>query len=235
LSDLLVIDSVIGGYGGGDILTGASLRVSGPEIVVIVGPNGAGKSTLMKAIFGLVQIRGGAIWLLGENITNRRPDLIAKAGLAYVPQERNVFPSLTVDENLDMGAYLNPDGASAQKDRIYAIFPQLAPRKSQRAGSLSGGERQMLAMGRALMVDPKLLLLDEPTAALAPKLVDETLDKINEIKALGVGVLMVEQNATQALARADRGIVMVMGKVRLEDDAQTLLARPDLGELFLGG
>jgi len=235
LSDLLVIDSVIGGYGGGDILTGASLRVSGPEIVVIVGPNGAGKSTLMKAIFGLVQIRGGAIWLLGENITNRRPDLIAKTGLAYVPQERNVFPSLTVDENLDMGAYLNPDGASAQKDRIYAIFPQLAPRKSQRAGSLSGGERQMLAMGRALMVDPKLLLLDEPTAALAPKLVDETLDKINEIKALGVGVLMVEQNAKQALARADRGIVMVMGKVRLEDDAQTLLARPDLGELFLGG
>jgi branched-chain amino acid transport system ATP-binding protein len=235
LSDLLVIDSVIGGYGGGDILTGASLRVSGPEIVVIVGPNGAGKSTLMKAIFGLVQIRGGAIWLLGENITNRRPDLIAKAGLAYVPQERNVFPSLTVDENLDMGAYLNPDGASAQKDRIYAIFPQLAPRKSQRAGSLSGGERQMLAMGRALMVDPKLLLLDEPTAALAPKLVDETLDKINEIKALGVGVLMVEQNAKPALARADRGIVMVMGKVRLEDDAQTLLARPDLGELFLGG
>jgi branched-chain amino acid transport system ATP-binding protein len=140
---------------------------------------------------------------------------------------------LTVDENLDMGGYLKP--SAAQKDRIYAIFPQLAPRKAQRAGSLSGGERQMLAMGRALMIEPKLLLLDEPTAALAPKLVDETLDKIAEIKSLGVGVLMVEQNAKQALARADRGIVMVMGKVRIEDDAENLLSRPDLPELFLGG
>ncbi len=232
--DLLVIDNVHGGYGGADILTGASLRVSGPEIVVIVGPNGAGKSTLMKSIFGLVQIRGGTISALGHDITNKRTDLIAKAGLAYVPQERNVFPSLTVDENLDMGGYLN-SATSAQKDRIYAIFPQLANRKTQRAGSLSGGERQMLAMGRALMIEPKLLLLDEPTAALAPKLVDETLDKIGEIKALGVGVLMVEQNAKQALARADRGIVMVMGKVRMEDDAANLLARPDLPELFLGG
>jgi branched-chain amino acid transport system ATP-binding protein len=233
-ADLLVIDNVHGGYDGADILTGATLRVSGPEIVVIVGPNGAGKSTLMKSIVGLVQVRAGTISALGENITNRRTDLIAKAGLAYVPQERNVFPSLTVDENLDMGAYLKP-ASSAQKDRIYAIFPQLAPRKTQRAGSLSGGERQMLAMGRALMIEPKLLLLDEPTAALAPKLVDETLDKIAEIKALGVGVLLVEQNAKQALARADRGIVMVMGKVRMEDDAQNLLARPDLPELFLGG
>jgi branched-chain amino acid transport system ATP-binding protein len=234
MSDLLVIDNVHGGYSGADILTGASLRVSGPEIVVIIGPNGAGKSTLMKSIVGLVQIRGGSITALGEDITNRRTDLIAKAGLAYVPQERNVFPSLTVDENLDMGAYLK-SAASAQKDRIYAIFPQLSPRKAQRAGSLSGGERQMLAMGRALMIEPKLLLLDEPTAALAPKLVDETLDKISEIKSLGVGVLMVEQNAKQALAHADRGIVMVMGKVRMEDDAASLLERPDLGELFLGG
>jgi branched-chain amino acid transport system ATP-binding protein len=231
--ELLVIDNVHGGYGGADILTGATLRVSGPEIVVIIGPNGAGKSTLMKSIVGLVRIRGGSITALGEDITNRRTDLIAKGGLAYVPQERNVFPSLTVDENLDMGGYLKP--SAAQKDRIYAIFPQLAPRKTQRAGSLSGGERQMLAMGRALMIEPKLLLLDEPTAALAPKLVDETLDKIAEIKSLGVGVLMVEQNAKQALARADRGIVMVMGKVRMEDDAENLLSRPDLPELFLGG
>lgn len=232
--DLLVIDNVHGGYGGADILTGATLRVNGPEVVVIVGPNGAGKSTLMKSVFGLVQIRAGSITALGQDITNLRTDLIAKAGIAYVPQERNVFPSLTVDENLDMGAYLKKSDV-AHKDRIYAIFPQLGTRKSQRAGSLSGGERQMLAMGRALMIEPKLLLLDEPTAALSPKLVDETLDKIIEIKSLGVGVLMVEQNAKQALARADRGIVMVMGKVRMEDDAENLLDRPDLAELFLGG
>jgi branched-chain amino acid transport system ATP-binding protein len=232
-TDLLVIDNIYGGYGGADILTGATLRMSAAEIVVIVGPNGAGKSTLMKSVFGLVHIRTGSVTALGREITNQRADLIAQAGLAYVPQERNVFPSLTVDENLDMGAYLKRDGA-AHKERIYSIFPQLKPRTGQRAGSLSGGERQMLAMGRALMVEPKLLLLDEPTAALAPKLVDETLDKIAEIKALGVGVLMVEQNAKQALARADRGIVMVMGRVRMEDDAQNLLARRDLAELFLG-
>ena len=233
-TDLLVIDNVYGGYGGADILTGATMRVHGPEIVVIIGPNGAGKSTLMKSIFGLVHLRTGSITALGHEITNLRTDLIAQAGLAFVPQERNVFPSLTVDENLDMGAYLKSSDA-ANKERIYSIFPQLKPRKGQRAGSLSGGERQMLAMGRALMIEPKLLLLDEPTAALAPRLVDETLDKIGEIKSLGVGVLMVEQNAKQALARADRGIVMVMGKVRLEDDAKNLLARPDLPELFLGG
>lgn len=234
MSDLLTIENVHGGYGAADILTGATLKVGRPEIVVIVGPNGAGKSTLMKAIFGLVRVHTGAITALGEDITNRRTDLIARAGLAYVPQERNVFPSLTVDENLDMGAYLTSKDR-ARKDRVYAIFPQLHPRKGQRAGSLSGGERQMLAMGRALMIDPKMLLLDEPTAALSPKLVDETLDKIHEIKALGVGVLMVEQNAKQALARADRGIVMVMGKVRAEDDARTLLLRRDIAELFLGG
>jgi branched-chain amino acid transport system ATP-binding protein len=233
MSDLLVIDNVHGGYGAADILTGASLRVSGPEIVVIIGPNGAGKSTLMKSIVGLVQIRGGSITALGEDITNRRTDLIAKAGLAYVPQERNVFPSLTVDENLDMGAYLKrPD--AAHKDRIYSIFPQLKPRKTQRAGSLSGGERQMLAMGRALMIEPKLLLLDEPTAALAPKLVDETLDKIAEIKALGVGVLMVEQNAKQALGIADRAYVLVDGENRHEGTGAELLADREVARLFLG-
>jgi branched-chain amino acid transport system ATP-binding protein len=235
VSDLLRIDELCGGYGNGaDILNGATLRVGGPEIVVIVGPNGAGKSTLMKAVFGLVQIRAGTITAFGEEITHRRTDLIARHGLAYVPQERNVFPSLTVDENLDMGAYLATD-SGAHKERVYTLFPQLKPRQGQRAGSLSGGERQMLAMGRALMTDPKLLLLDEPTAALSPKLVDETLAKVGEIKSLGVGVLMVEQNAKQALSHADRGIVMVMGKVRAEDDAKTLLLRRDIAELFLGG
>lgn len=233
MSDLLAIEAVHGGYGGADILNGASLRIAGPEIVVIIGPNGAGKSTLMKAIFGLVRIREGRISVAGEDITNRRTDLIARHGLAYVPQERNVFPSLTVDENLDMGAYLRGD--TGRKDQIYAIFPHLRPRRTQRAGSLSGGERQMLAMGRALMIDPRLLLLDEPTAALAPKLVEETFEKIREIKSLGIGVLMVEQNAKPALRRADRGIVMVMGRVRLEDDAHNLLDRADVADLFLGG
>lgn len=234
MSDLLTIEAVHGGYGAADILNGADLRIAGPEIVVVIGPNGAGKSTLMKAIFGLIQVRTGRIRVNGEDITNLRADLIAERGLAYVPQERNVFPSLTVDENLDMGAYLKRDDGTRKQD-IYEIFPQLRLRHAQRAGSLSGGERQMLAMGRALMVEPKLLLLDEPTAALAPKLVDETLDKIAEIRSLGIGVLMVEQNAKAALRRADRGVVMVMGRVRLEDTAQNLGARTDIADLFLGG
>lgn len=234
MSDLLTIEAVYGGYGAADVLNGADLRIAGPEIVVVIGPNGAGKSTLMKAIFGLIQVRTGRIRVNGEDITNLRADLIAERGLAYVPQERNVFPSLTVDENLDMGAYLKRDDGTRKQD-IYAIFPQLRSRNAQRAGSLSGGERQMLAMGRALMVKPKLLLLDEPTAALAPKLVDETLDKIAEIRSLGIGILMVEQNAKAALRRADRGVVMVLGRVRLEDTAHNLGARTDIADLFLGG
>lgn len=233
MSDLLAIEAVHGGYETADILNGADLRISGPEIVVIIGPNGAGKSTLMKAVFGLVRVRVGNIRFNGEDITNMRADLVAERGLAYVPQERNVFPSLTVDENLDMGAYLKRDDGT-RKTAIYEIFPQLRPRRAQRAGSLSGGERQMLAMGRALMIEPKLLLLDEPTAALAPRLVDETLEKIVEIRSLGIGVLMVEQNAKAALRRADRGVVMVMGRVRLEDEAHNLLARTDIADLFLG-
>ena len=234
MSDLLTIEAVYGGYGAADVLNGADLRIAGPEIVVVIGPNGAGKSTLMKAIFGLIQVRTGRIRVNGEDITNLRADLIAERGLAYVPQERNVFPSLTVDENLDMGAYLKRDDGTRKQD-IYAIFPQLRSRNAQRAGSLSGGDRQMLAMGRALMVKPKLLLLDEPTAALAPKLVDETLDKIAEIRSLGIGILMVEQNAKAALRRADRGVVMVLGRVRLEDTAHNLGARTDIADLFLGG
>ncbi|HSH49249.1 MAG TPA: ABC transporter ATP-binding protein [Halomonas sp.] len=235
MSTLLEARDLYGGYGGNDILKGVSLRVEADEVVVIVGPNGAGKSTAMKAIFGLLRIRQGQVLYRGEDITNARPEQMVRRGVAYVPQEHNIFPSLSVQENLEMGAYLMKGDLKPRLERIYQLFPRLAERKRQPTGQMSGGERQMVAMGRALMIDPRLLMLDEPTAGLSPKLIDETFVQIQKINAAGIGVLMVEQNAKQALAIASRGYVLATGANRHEDSGAALLADPHVAEMFLGG
>lgn len=233
---LLEATDIHGGYGGEiDILKGVNLRVGPDEIVVIVGPNGAGKSTAMKAVFGLIKIRQGHVRLMGEDITHAKPEQMVRRGVAYVPQEKNVFPSLTVQENLEMGGFLMEGSLSERLAFIYEIFPRLRERRKQPAGLMSGGERQMVAMGRALMIQPRLLMLDEPTAGLSPKLIDETFERIKEIQALGIGVLMVEQNAKKALAIADRGYVLTTGSNRYEDTGPNLLANREVAELFLGG
>lgn len=232
---LLEVSAVRGGYGGVDILNGVDLSVKDREIVVIVGPNGAGKSTAMKAVIGLVKVREGHIRFDGQDITGRRPDEVARLRVCYVPQEKNVFPTLTVHENLEMGAFLRDDDYSRQLDMVYEIFPPLVEKRKQAAGSLSGGQRQMVAMGRALMLNPRLLLLDEPTAGLSPLFTDLIFDKVREINATGVAILMVEQNAKDALALADRGYVLAMGRNRYEDTGPNLLANREVAEMFLGG
>ncbi len=232
---LLEANTVYGGYGGADILKGATVHVDKDEIVVIVGPNGAGKSTLMKAVFGLLHVREGEVLYKGEAITNGKPEQMVRRGIAYVPQEKNVFPSLTVEENLEMGAYLIRGDIRPRKEKVYEVFPKLRERRRQQAGLMSGGERQMVAMGRALMIDPELLMLDEPTAGLSPRLIDETFERIIRIRKLGIGVLMVEQNAKQALAIADRGYVLATGANRFEDTGPNLLANREVAEMFLGG
>jgi branched-chain amino acid transport system ATP-binding protein len=232
---LLEAERVCGGYGGGDILNSVDLAVDDGQIVVVIGPNGAGKSTAMKAIFGLVRVRAGRVRFAGEDITNARPDQLVPKGMSYVPQERNVFPGLTVQENLDMGAYIRADDCSGELERVFEIFPLLEERRRQPAGQMSGGERQMVAIGRALMVKPRLLLLDEPTAGLSPKFADLIFERILAINALGIGVLMVEQNARKALAFAHRGYVLVGGANRHDDTGPSLLAKPEVAEMFLGG
>ncbi len=232
---LLEAHGLRGGYGGVDILQGVELRVAPGELVVIVGPNGAGKSTAMKAIFGLVRLRAGRVVFDQREITGLPPERLVPLGLAYVPQERNVFPSLTVEENLEMGAYVRRDDIRPDMERVFALFPVLAERRRQRAGTMSGGERQMVAIGRALMTRPRLLLLDEPTAGLSPRYVDLLLERIRAINREGVAILMVEQNAKKALAMADRGVVLVGGANRFEDAGPAVLAHPDIAEMFLGG
>ena len=232
---LLLAEDVTGGYGDTDILHGVSMGMDAGEVVAIVGPNGAGKSTAMKAVFGLVHVREGRVRFDGEDITNRQPDRIVARGMCYVPQEKNVFPSLSVNENLEMGAFIRRDDFSAQIERVYELFPPLKERRKQPAGTLSGGQRQMVAIGRALMLDPKLLLLDEPTAGLSPKFIDLIFERVREINDQGVGILMVEQNAKQALAMADRGYVLVLGRNRHEDTGTNLLNDPEIAEMFLGG
>lgn len=232
---LLDASGLYGGYGEVDILHGVDLAVEADEIAVIVGPNGAGKSTAMKALFGLIRVREGTVAFDGTDITNRRPDRIVGLGLGYVPQEYNVFPSLTVRENLEMGAYLRRDDFAPQMERIFEIFPPLADKRRRPAGQLSGGERQMVAIGRALMLEPRLLLLDEPTAGLSPRYTDLIFERIVAINALGVAVLMVEQNARAALGLAHRGYVLAMGRNRFTDTGANLLANREVAEMFLGG
>jgi ABC-type branched-subunit amino acid transport system ATPase component len=233
--NLLELREVYGGYGGADILNGVSLRVDAGEIVVIIGPNGAGKSTAMKAVFGLVEVRRGEVRFEGRDIARLPTDRIVRQGICYVPQTDNVFPSLTVHENLEMGAFVREDDYSAQFARVYALFPRLKERQHQSAGTLSGGERQMVAVGRALMLEPKLLLLDEPTAALSPRFIEQIFETIREINRSGVSILMVEQNAKQSLALAHRGYVLAMGQNRHEDTGTALLANREVAEMFLGG
>jgi branched-chain amino acid transport system ATP-binding protein len=232
---LLDAEGLYAGYGGVDILRNTHLRLAADEIVVIVGPNGAGKSTAMKAVFGLVPIRAGRVHYQGEDITNRPPERMVTRGIAYVPQEANVFPSLSVLENLELGAYALRGDHRPRLEKVFEIFPRLKERRNQQAGVMSGGERQMVAMGRALMVEPRLLMLDEPTAGLSPRLIDETFERIREVNELGIGVLMVEQNARQALAIANRGYVLATGENRYEDTGPALLANPEVAEMFLGG
>ena len=232
---LLELQGVRGGYGEADILNGVDLRVEEGEIVVVIGPNGAGKSTAMKAVFGLVRVREGRIRFDGREITNLPPERLVPLGLSYVPQERNVFPSLTVQENLEMGAYVRRDDFRPELEEVFALFPALAERRDQRVGTMSGGERQMVAIGRALMTKPRLLLLDEPTAGLSPKFTALIFERIRAVNARGVSVLMVEQNAREALSFADRAYVLVGGANRFEDHGPAVLAHPEIAELFLGG
>ena len=226
---------IFGGYGGMDVLNGVSVIVEPGEIVSIIGPNGAGKSTVMKAVFGLLQLRKGGVHFNGRNITGLRPDEIVRLGMCYVPQEHNVFPSLTVHENLEMGAFVREDDFSAQLDQVYELFPPLKDKRKQAAGLLSGGQRQMVAIGRALMLNPDLLLLDEPSAGLSPLFINQIFERIQEINNLGVGILMVEQNAKQALSFSHRGYVLTMGMNRHEDTGPNLLRNQEVAEMFLGG
>jgi branched-chain amino acid transport system ATP-binding protein len=232
---MLAARGMIGGYGGADILHGVDIDVAENEIVVIVGSNGAGKSTAMKAIFGLVHLREGQVTLNGDDITNTAPDELVPRGMAYVPQERNIFPSLTVHENLEMGAYIRHDDFGPVLDKVYELFPALKEKRAQPAGELSGGQRQQVAVGRALMTRPRLLMLDEPTAGVSPIVMDELFDRILEIAKTGIAILMVEQNARHALEIADRGFVLVQGSNRFTDSGQNLLADAEVRRSFLGG
>jgi len=233
---LLQVDEVSGGYTSVDILHDVSLTVEPGEIVSVIGPNGAGKSTVMKAVFGLIRVRKGRIAFQNQDITGLRPDTIVRKGLCYVPQEFNIFPSLTVRENLEMGAFVRQDGGLAeQMELVFQLFPPLKEREKQTAGHLSGGQRQMVAMGRALMLDPQLLLLDEPSSGLSPLFIEQIFERIIEINATGVGILMVEQNAKKALSFSHRGYILTMGANRHEDTGQNLLVDPEVGQMFLGG
>jgi ABC-type branched-subunit amino acid transport system ATPase component len=231
---LLGVQELVVGYGGAPVVRGVSLFVKEREIVALIGPNGAGKSTLLKAIFGLLTPEAGRVLFQGQDITGLPPELLVRRGLAYMPQARNVFPSLTVDENLQMGGYLLQRGVRERMEQLYALFPQLAARRHLRASKLSGGERQMLALARALMLDPVLLLLDEPSAALAPAMVDAVFDRIRAINQAGVAILMVEQNAVAALRLAHRGYVLAAGRNQLEGTGAELLANEAVGRLYLG-
>lgn len=232
----LIGDEMTGGYGtGADILHSCTLSVDKGEIAVIVGPNGAGKSTAMKAVFGMLNVRSGAVRLDGEDITGLRPQARVAKGMAFVPQVNNIFTSMTVEENLEMGAFLRRDDISGTMEQVYDLFPILRDKRRQAAGELSGGQRQQVAVGRALMTQPQVLMLDEPTAGVSPIVMDELFDRIIEVARTGISILMVEQNARQALEIADKGYVLVQGRNRYTDTGQALLADPDVRKSFLGG
>ena len=232
---LITINGIEAGYGGAPILNGVDLAIEQSDIAVLVGPNGAGKSTILKAVFGLVSVSKGTITFQGQDITNADPDRLVPMGLGFVPQEFNVFTSMSVEENLEMGAYIRRDDFGPTMRSIYAMFPVLKEKRRQRAGELSGGQRQMVAMGRALMSQPKLLLLDEPSAGLSPIHTTQVFEHVRKINANGVAVLMVEQNARHALAFATKGFVIANGRNRFSGTGQALLDDPEVARSFLGG
>jgi ABC-type branched-subunit amino acid transport system ATPase component len=223
------------GYGEADILYDVSIKLDEKEIVSIIGPNGAGKSTLLKTIFGILRPRQGMVELQDEEITGLNPDRIVRKGMSYVPQVDNVFPSLTIQENLEMGAFVRTDDYRDRLQEMYDLFPLLKDRRKQKVGSLSGGQRQMVAMGRALMLDPKVLLLDEPSASLAPLLVEMIFEKIVDINKTGVAIVVVEQNARETLKISHRGYVLAMGRKVFEDTGKAILENKEVGKLYLGG
>ncbi len=228
-------EQMTGGYGGADILKGCSVDVDRGEIAVIVGPNGAGKSTAMKAMLGMLDLKAGSVLFRGKDITHFSPQDRIAEGIAFVPQTNNVFVNMTVHENLEMGAFLRDDDISETLEQVYELFPILAEKQGQLAGELSGGQRQQVAVGRALMSQPSVLMLDEPTAGVSPIVMDELFDRILEVRESGVAILMVEQNARQALNIADKGFVLVIGENRHTDTGQALLEDPEVRRSFLGG
>ena len=232
----LIGDAMSGGYGSGpDILHDCTVAVDKGQIAVIVGPNGAGKSTAMKAVFGMLNVRQGAVRLNGEDITGLTPQARVAKGMGFVPQTSNIFTSLTVEENLEMGAFLRRDDIQTTMEQVYDLFPILRDKRYQKAGELSGGQRQQVAVGRALMTEPQVLMLDEPTAGVSPIVMDELFDRIIEVARTGISILMVEQNARQALEIADKGYVLVQGRNRYTDSGKALLEDPEVRKSFLGG
>lgn len=232
---LLEAEGLISGYDSMEVLHGVSLRAEPGQIIAVLGPNGAGKSTLMKTLFGLLRPRSGRIAFDGREITGLPPEHLVHLGMSYVPQEENVFTTLTVEENLEMGAFILDEDVSHAKERVFELFPVLRERRRQQVGKMSGGERQMVAISRALMLDPKLLLLDEPSAGLAPKLVDLIFERIYKIKESGVAIVIVEQDIHRALKLADQAYVIANGCSRFEGSARELLESPDLARFYLQG
>ncbi len=231
---VLAASGLSSGYGKAVICQDVSLALAEGEITCVIGPNGAGKSTLLKTIAGVVRPMSGAVHIAGRDITGLPAATIARSGMAYVPQEANVFRQLTTHENLVMGAWTDPGRAAAASARVYAMFPDLAPLRRVRAGNLSGGQRQMVAFGMAMMLEPRVLLLDEPSAGLSPRMVRQMFDIVRRVNADGVAILMVEQNAIEGLRIAHRGIVMAAGRVALDGAAETLLSSGEVSELYLG-
>jgi ABC-type branched-subunit amino acid transport system ATPase component len=233
---VLAAEGLVGGYVAEvDILRGCTVTCSRGEVVVVIGPNGAGKSTLVKAIFGLVRVREGRVVVNGHDVTGAKPHEITERGMSYVPQVANVFTTMTVQENLEMGGIVTRKAARRRMEEMFRLFPRLSERRRQRAGTMSGGERQMLAMARALMTEPTVLLLDEPSAGLAPQIVGEVFETCQEINRAGVTILMIEQNARRALSIADRGYVLESGQNRFTGPGRELLDDPKVSELYLGG
>ena len=232
---LLTVDNLVAGYGDLEILHGVSLEVPEESYISVIGPNGAGKTTLLKSIFGFTNRMSGTISLKGDDISSTAPEDLVRRGVGFVPQEENIFAPLTVKENLRMGAYIRDELPEDVLEEIYSHFPRLEERKDQQGGTLSGGERKMLAVARALITEPDILILDEPSAGLAPHLVEDLFDDIDAINDDGTAILLVEQNADEALRRGDYGYVLTQGSIQMEDDTETLIQKDEVKENFLGG